>query len=187
MRKYFKLSSNVESEFSRFKVDGPLHEHFHKGILFGSGIILKDVFPATTLQFRSRTKNPDYLEIGPMIVASERLGAFFVQKEINVELLEVSVEQKFRHLDEKYYCVNFLDVIACMDYEKSEYQEFRPEAGGGILNIDMLYLNEAKINNSRLFIMEERVLTLVREDLVNSLRQEKFTGIEFKELPKGPF
>jgi hypothetical protein len=105
----------------------------------------------------------------------------------NAEYIELRVIQKRRPAPVRYYFMNILDVVPCLDRTRSKYTEFSPDSGGGILRIYELYLDEEKVGERKLFVLDEKIHIVVREDLAEKLRMAKFTGFIFRELPKGLF
>lgn len=187
MNRYFQMWCNFDIEYANFDLDKPIYEHFGSDVKFYGGVPLKNVFPTTTIILKSKPKPPDFLTLGSVAVVSDRLRIFLQQERVSAEFIDINVIQKGEPLEQRYYFANFLDVISCFDFDRSIFQEYPPEAGGGILNIDELYLDEEKIGNCRLFVLDECLLTLVREDLADALEQGQFTGISLKPLPEGPF
>ena len=157
-------------------------------VQFLTGRMLRGEFPATTVSLRSRPKAPDFIGVGLLDLVSEGLRDFLIAEGGNAEFLVVEVLQGRKRVDGRYYEMNLLDVIACLDRRRSLFQESVLSSGERFVSgIDQLYLDENRLHGSRLFVMDERLVRLVREDLADAWRRAKFTGIGFKALPNGPF
>jgi hypothetical protein len=154
---------------------------------FFSGKILRNLFPQTTIRLKPKPAPPDYLDTGSILAVSDRLRAFLETERIDAEFIELQVLQNKLPVRQRYYFMNCLAVIPCMDKAKSRYDVFRPESGGGIKTIHELYLDESKIQGRKLFVLEEKINILVRRDLIDALRANGFTGLMFRPLPIGPF
>jgi hypothetical protein len=187
MANYFQLRfEHGVGGYAEIVLDKPIYEHF-RDVHFYTGRKLKSEFPPTTVNLKSRPKAPDCIGVGSLDLVSEELRDFLVAEKINAEFIEVEVLQSGQRTAKRYFEMNLLDVFACLDASRSKYDKFPKEAGGGILTIHELYLDESKIGASLLFVLGEKVLLLVREDLADALRSSKFTGLGFKPLPKGLF
>ena len=155
---------------------------------FFTGRKLKDSFPPTTVSLKSRPKAPDCIGVGSLDLVSAELRDFLVAEGVNAEFIEVEVLQNGQCAAKQYFEMNLLDVIACLDRQQSKFEESTLDSGERlVVRIRELYLDESKIGASRLFVLGEKVLLLVREDLADALRSSKFTGLGFKPLPKGLF
>ena len=188
MTKYFQLWASYEDDdYANFILEKPLYEHFGSDILFFSGKSLRDVFPRTQIAVKQAKSPPDFYLLGSIFFVSERLRYFLEKHKINAEYIELSVTVDQGTSAPKYYFMNILDVLDCFDREKSVFEEFSAEAGGGILTVKELHLKESIISGKKLFLMNEPSLILVREDFAESLLQQNFIGIGLKSLPKGPF
>jgi len=183
MKNYFELQFKYGTGgYAHIETSETLDVHFVRGRS------LKGVFPLTTVSLKLRPKAPDCIGVGSLDLVSERLRDFLVAENINAEFLEVEVVQGRKRTDSRYYEMNVLELVECLDRQRSVFQENTLSSGERFVSgIDELYLDESKLRGSRLFVMKERLVILIREDLAGALAAEKFTGLGFKALPKGPF
>lgn len=184
---YLKLWCDYGGEeYARLNTAVPLYEHFGD-VDFLRGKTLKDVFPRTQIALKARPAAPDYLTIGSLDVVSQRLRSFLEQQQINAEYLELDVVQKGGRVG-PYYFMNPLDIFPCLDRARSRFEEETPAGQPAwIVRIHELYVDESKVGNSRLFVLDEKPLLLARSDLVDRLKAHEFTGLAYWPLPLGPF
>lgn len=187
MSQYLEMWSDYGSaDYADFDLDRPIYEHF-SGVAFFSGVRLGSVFPPTRIVLEERPKPPDYLTVGSVEIVSGRLRRFFESERVNAEFIDIELIQGGERVPGDHVFMNALDLIKCLDRKRSIFEEFPPDAGGGILTIDHMVLDESRIGGSRLFVLDDKVMFMVRRDLADALRGAGFTGVAFKQLPTGPF
>lgn len=188
MSRFLQLWSEYGlDDYSEFNLDTPIYDHF-RGVKFFSGESLKNVFPATQIALKSRPDPPDYMTVGSLEIVSDRLRRFFERQSVRAEFIEIDLIQRSLPVRGQYYFMNILDCIAALDRKRSRFEESVLESGHRrIVPIDQLLLDQERIGDSRLFVLTERILVLIRKDLADALRATGFSGIALKELPEGPF
>ena len=120
-----------------------------------------------------------------LFFASERLKSFLMEHAgARIEFLPIQLrDQKDRLVPEPHYLLNLLEVLGCVDLEKSKYRrsEIDPDF---IARFYLLVLDEKRVPpQAKLFRLKEKPnLILVREDLAQALVNEDFTGMMFLDL-----
>lgn len=112
-------------------------------------------------------------------IVSELIAKTLIESCVNeIELIPVKVNMK---IDLKYYLLNILNVIDCIDLEKSIYTLYVPDI---ILfdSIDKLVIDTAKIKNNIFRIKGLLYTIVVSEKLKNELEKLKLAEIEFMPI-----
>nr|WP_158622310.1 DUF1629 domain-containing protein [Corallococcus sp. CA047B] len=120
-----------------------------------------------------------------LIIASERLKQFLeANAGARMEFLPARLlDQKDRIVPEPFYVLNLLEVVECVDLEKSQYERSVMDPTF-IAWFSLLVLDAARIPpQAKLFRLKEKPdLILIREDLAQVLVNEDYTGMMFLEL-----
>lgn len=120
-----------------------------------------------------------------LIFASERLKLFLHEHAgARVEFLPIRFQdQKDRLVPEPYFIMNLLEVVECVDLEKSKFRRSEMDPNF-IATFYLLVLDEKRIPpQAKLFRLKEKPnLILVREDLAQALVNADFTGMMFLDL-----
>ncbi|QSQ20742.1 hypothetical protein JY651_36755 [Pyxidicoccus parkwayensis] len=120
-----------------------------------------------------------------LLFASERLKVFLEEHSgARIEFLPIQLQnQKDRLVPEPYYLLNLLEVVECVDLEKSKFRRsaMDPEF---IAWFNHLVLDEARIPpQAKLFRLKEKPnLILVREDLAQTIIDADYNGMMFLYL-----
>lgn len=112
-------------------------------------------------------------------IVSELIAKTIMNDNFNdIELIEVKVNMK---TDLKYYFLNILNVIDCIDLEKSIYKLYIPDI---ILfdSIDRLVIDTTKIKNDIFRIKGLLYKIIVSEKLKNELENLNLDEIEFMPI-----
>jgi hypothetical protein len=144
-------------------------------------------FPRTVIVTEARSALPDFLSAGSVDAVTNPLRDLLVQHGVNAEFIEIEVKATHHRTVPRYHFMNVLDIIDCIDRQRSKIEEFSAEAGGGILGIDELYLDDSKLSGQPLFVLGGRPLLMAHESLKSAIEAAGFTGIKFQALPHGPF
>ena len=99
-----------------------------------------------------------------------------------VEYLPFTLKDKRgRPVKQEYYVANLRQTVPCMDREKSEFNE--SDDDGEILSVQRLTALPKKIpKDAQLFRLGEFPrMIIIRSDLTKQLRDEKLTGLTFRE------
>jgi hypothetical protein len=123
-----------------------------------------------------------------MVVSAELADALRAQKVSKLEYLPVAIiDHKGKVASKNYSILNPLDLVDCIDREKSE---FRPSRilPGEIDKFDKLVLDEARIPEDRpLFRMKGfNDIALASRALVDVLTKGNFTGLGWMPVSKYP-
>jgi hypothetical protein len=119
------------------------------------------------------------------LIASERARALLESEGLQGEQVEylpfTLVDKRGKPTRQRFFFINLLRKIDCMDAEASE---FTPAAGGGILDIDKLHLRQERIpEDARLFRLGEFPrLHVIRADLLQRIQDVGLTGLEVLAL-----
>lgn len=160
-----------------------------KGYLLAEGVSCKDWYPENVecqLDEEAGMVLADVIP-GPasMRVVSEPLKKLLEHEaSCEIEFLPISIRDHRDHLiGENYYIANVLEVIFCMDRDKSDYVESSLDETR-VHTHRHLYLDDSKIpENANLFRLgEDPYLLLVRQDLAKTMADAGLTGIEFIKL-----
>jgi hypothetical protein len=154
---------------------------------FGRGRRIAAEFPRTVIVTEARSALPDFLSAGSIDAVTNPLRDLLVQHGVNAEFIEIEVKATHHRTVPRYHFMNVLDIIDCIDRQRSKIEEFSAEAGGGILGIDELYLDRSKLSDQPLFVLAHRPLLMAHESLKSAIEAAGFTGIKFQALPHGPF
>lgn len=120
-----------------------------------------------------------------LIFVSERMKGFLQERSgARIEFLPIRVkDQKKRLVPGPYYIMNLLDMVECVDLEKSKFRRssIEPEF---IFHVYQLVLDESRIpNDAKLFRLKEKPdLFIVRQDLAQELIDAGFKGMMFQDL-----
>jgi hypothetical protein len=120
-----------------------------------------------------------------LYLVSERFKVFLEKwSEASIEFLPIRIRnQKGRLETDNYYIMNLLGTVGCVDLEKSKFRRsaMEPER---IFRFYLLVLNEALIPPStKLFRLKEQPnIIIAREDLVQKILNEGFSGVVFQEM-----
>ena len=82
------------------------------------------------------------------------------------------------------YALNVVEVIDCLDHQKSEFEYF-PD--GGIRRIKKYQLKSDLLHNKHIFKIPERIMgtTYVSDDFKNLIEQNGLSGLIFNKIWEG--
>jgi len=151
-----------------------------------SGLPIGHSFPYTEVAL-SAHGNPDIICVGSLDLVSQKLRDRLEAEGVNAEFLPVEVTEKGGRSSKRYYELNLLTMLACLDQARSRFTEFPIEAGGGLFRIHELHIDQSRAGNSSAFILKEKPMVIVRHDVAMRLQSLGFVGLKLKQLPTGPF
>jgi hypothetical protein len=112
------------------------------------------------------------------LVVSARMKALVAPAELHIEFLPVAI-QRYR---ERYFIVNLLEHVPCLDEKKSKLRK----DGGEVRGITKLVLDTRRIPADRALFQVKDVpaLVIVRDDLARVFDEASLTGMERVDLDK---
>ena len=130
----------------------------------------------------------DYVENSPQwLIISDRFKAILEQfREENIEYLPIKIKNhKGRMASEHYWIANFLVLTEAVDRESSIFDD-DPGSEDGIFSFDKLVLRQDILKSGPvIFSLKEEPMTVIaRQDLVERIKEEGLTGVEFIETDK---
>lgn len=143
-----------------------------------------EAVPAITASVSSK-ELPDHLVIGSINYVSGRLLQLLEAAGVRAQYFPV---RSVRAADgtevasPKLFAVNFLCVVECFDFSRSEFTRRPEHLGGGIERIARLEIMESSLVNEPVAVMDELGEILIRRDLVESLRQHRIRGCRWREI-----
>jgi hypothetical protein len=151
------------------------------GVPFALGVPLTGRFPdATKLVLRSTLEPLDFFRAGPMPVVSERLWAILEQFRVGAEFFPVEVISKNGSiLNSRWFCMNVLPAIDCLDWENSVYKLDRDFA----TELERVSLVEDASDSHALFRIARAIPSLIcaSENLSNAIIASGCTGVVFNK------
>ncbi|CAM3234417.1 hypothetical protein G4177_21685 [Corallococcus sp. ZKHCc1 1396] len=161
----------------------PKEYELHKGITVQHWYPVNVTFPLAEDRGLELTDSiPNTLGL---IIVSERLKRFLeANAGAHMEFLPARLlDQKDRLVPEPYFILNLLEVVECVDLEKSQYER-SAIIPSFIAWFSLLVVDPARIPpEAKLFRLKEKPnLILIREDLAQVLVNEDYTGMMFLDL-----
>lgn len=153
------------------------------------GVPVKRWFPERVIFPLSEERGIELTDAIPntlkLLFASERLRGFLEEHSgASMEFLPIQLQdQKDKLVPEPYSILNLLEVVECVDLEKSKYRRSEIDPNF-IARFYLLVLDEARIPpQARFFRLKEKPnLIMVREDLAQALVDGDYTGMMFLDL-----
>ncbi|MBW2738072.1 MAG: hypothetical protein JRE64_04315 [Deltaproteobacteria bacterium] len=127
----------------------------------------------------------DYFENSSQwLIISNRFRAVLEEFDVkDIEYLPVKIKNhKGRMASEHYWIANFLVLTEAVDRERSIFDD-NPGSENGIFSFDKLVLREDILKSGPvIFSLKEEPMTVIaRQDLVERIKEEGLTGVEFVE------
>lgn len=144
----------------------PEYEEFQ--ICQDSGILLADVIPTYS----------------KLLLVSEKLKSILESHKVNCEYFAVAIlDKNGRRIDKKYFIVNVLDVVDCIDIEKSSF-EMNCINKDQVLYFDKLVLDVSKVPEDKsIFRLKDKTdQVIINHMLARKLLDAGCTGIDFQCL-----
>ena len=166
------------------KSEEPFSPYRGKPINFGKRL---ENFPKISLSFKSKQLPDSIPNVNNYIVFNQNIISLLRDAHVDsIQYFDVDVEDKVGEVvSENYKCLNILKVIDGIDFENSKLKwtdlsEGETEEDRFILGVLDLRLNYSKIDNEPLFRLKGlENLLIFREDLAQSIVNNKYTGLEF--------
>lgn len=80
-------------------------------------------FPSSTLEIETAAEPADFIWAGNLFVVSGQLRAILDEFQVNAEFFQLKVIHNGEiYQKREFYLANLLDAVACLDYERSEYE-----------------------------------------------------------------
>ncbi|QSQ21987.1 hypothetical protein JY651_43740 [Pyxidicoccus parkwayensis] len=187
MTKYVLIEPTSEGDAAEFSHMRNYDDDFE----IHEGIPLKESFPPDAAYQMSdyapdKTALQDVLEnLDQNFVINEKVKAFLEAEGVqHVEYLPVKLlNHKGREVKERYFVVNMLPLIDCVDLEKTKYEE-NPLDPERLMNISNLTVHEEKIPDDFQVLRLKRIsgAMLIRRDLVEKMKKAGFRGLGITEI-----
>lgn len=187
MTNYVHIESTYEGDAARF---GNLQNYDNRFEL-REGIPLSGKVPSDAA-YRMRDDFPDNIalheslyNLDRQLVINEKVRAFLNAEGVkHVEYLPVKVlNHKGREVGERYFIINMLPLVACIDLEQTRYEE-NPLDPSSFMDVSNLTVIEEKIpSDFQLFRMDlVQSAILIHRGLAEKLKAAGFRGFNFAEL-----
>lgn len=155
----------------------------------GEGVAVKQWFPENAIFSLSEDFGSELTDSIPnvsnLLFVSEQLKSFMEDhSEANIEFLPIKIQdQEDKPIEESYYLMNLLEVVDCIDLEKSEYSVSAVDPSS-ILFLDLLVLDKTRISDkNKIFRLKGKPeLIIIREDLAQAIIESKYTGMMLVDL-----
>lgn len=81
-----------------------------------------------------------------------------------------------------FYVVNVIDIIDCLNYDKSELKYF--SSSGRVMDVEKYVFKTEKLKNATIFKLPEfpKGISYVTEEFKKAVEENNITGFKFKEL-----
>lgn len=81
-----------------------------------------------------------------------------------------------------FYVVNVIDIIDCLNYDKSELKYF--SSSGRVMDVEKYVFKTEKLKNATIFKLPEfpKSISYVTEEFKKAVEENNITGFKFKEL-----
>ncbi|GHG78600.1 DUF1629 domain-containing protein [Comamonas sp. JC664] len=184
---YVLIESTYEGDAARF---GNL-QNYDDRFELRKGIPLTGRIPSDAA-YRMRDDYPDNIELHEslynldrQLVVNEKVKAFLDAEGIqHVEYLPMKVlNHKGREVKERYFIINMLPLVDCIDLEQTQYER-NPLAPKKLMEVSNLTVIEEKIPaDFQLFRMDQvQSAILIRRSLAEKLKAAGFRGFNIAEL-----
>lgn len=180
MTKVWKADTENEARYTRASL---LNVRDFRGVKTMTGEPLSDRFPGAQIAIDSEQPPADYFTAGPLFIVSDRLLSVLQQFPVRTELHPVKViARRAVQRSLRYFFVNILDEVDCLDRAASEYIE----KGGFAGDISKLVLDESKMAAVHLFRLARasQFVVLVSDSLATAVDCAGVVGVRFVE-PSG--
>ncbi|MFD2909212.1 Imm43 family immunity protein [Flavobacterium ardleyense] len=112
-------------------------------------------------------------------LVSKKFADFF--KDLNLQFINITIIDKQGNSNNDYYILNVLDVVSCMDSEKS-IVEIKKYGSANIMTIKKLYIIPDSLNNLSIIRMEEKKsYIIITEEFKKRCEEAGLKGVEFIE------
>ncbi len=147
------------------------------------GASLMGKFPATTFVIEERQEVPDFFKSAGAPITSPKGKALLEKNSVNAEFLPITLEFENAKATSDYFLVNVLDIVDCVDWQKST------------IVMDSRYPIVRKIDSLALVAAEAPLfrpkglefLLCCSESLVRALAAERVSGLSFCNVDKYTF
>ncbi|AMO20556.1 Imm43 family immunity protein [Flavobacterium columnare] len=102
-------------------------------------------------------------------------------KDLNLQFINITIIDKQGSSNDDYYILNILDVVPCMDSEKS-IVEIKKYGSANVMTIKKLYIIPNSLNSHSIIRMEEKKsYIIVTEEFKKRCEEAGLKGVEFVE------
>jgi hypothetical protein len=121
----------------------------------------------------------DYLPCGALDIISEELRGFLVNR-VHAEFLPIVLcYRNGKALHRNYFVMHILDAFDAMDCQNSIYEEYSPQAGGGICKVTKLAIDKEVVGISNAFVLNELGTVFFSDRLCSEINDAGFNGLKF--------
>jgi hypothetical protein len=107
-------------------------------------------FPDSTLEIETEVEPADFMTAGPIFVVSGELRTILEEFNVRAEYFKLRAIHCGKDYQKKvFYFVNILEAVACLDYERSEYER----TPMGVTGIEKLVFDASKAAGHHLFML----------------------------------
>ncbi|QSQ21988.1 hypothetical protein JY651_43745 [Pyxidicoccus parkwayensis] len=187
MTKYVLIEPTSEGDAAEFWHMQNYDDRFE----LHEGMPLKESFPSNA-SYRMSDEAPNKTALHDVLdnrdrnlVINEKVKAFFEAEGVqHVEYLPVKViNHKDREVKERYFVVNMLPLVDCVDLEKTKYRR-NPLEPERLMRISNLTVQEEKIPADFQVLRLKQVsgAVLIRRDLAEKMKKAGFRGLGIAEI-----
>lgn len=187
MQYFVWCGDDEDSSFARiYKFPEEMNRNLYK---LGQGISCKDWFPDNPqiqIEVEAGIVLTDVIfNYDDFLIVSEKIKLILEEHSgSSFEFFQISILDKKGRVDERsYYMANLLEVIDCVDMEKSEY-DMDPLAPSQVDQFMRLVLNESKIDPEKgIFRLKDKTdLIIINHTLARKILEEGCAGVLFEYL-----
>ena len=167
--------------------------HFDNSFLLVDGVSLANEFPPNA-ELRMNDAFPDniglydtHFVIGGLFMVSERLMNFLlgmhgVKKELEFYPVRV-LNHKGREVKEAYFVVNTLNLVDCIDRNRTKY-ELNTLDDDAFIEVSNLHLDESAVRGDLTFFRMKYLnyKLIVKRDFANEMRNQGFKHFDVLEI-----
>lgn len=175
--KIWEADYNNESYYTRASL---INVTDFSGIKVLSGESLVGKCPLAKIAIESESKPADYFTAGALFIVSNNLKDIIEGFAVAAEFYPVELTLNgSKFIDVKYYFLNIVEKIDCLNRELSQFTEKKGYVG----DIKKLVIDEAMTVGKHLFRLGNsyQVLVLASDELSEAIKASGATGMQFLE------
>lgn len=116
------------------------------------------------------------VEISSFILNEKSYKALYPYLRNHSQIFKIKSDNKI------FYVVNVIDIIDCLNYDKSELKYF--SSSGRVMDVEKYVFKTEKLKNATIFKLPEfpKSISYVTEEFKKAVEENNIKGFKFKEL-----
>lgn len=116
------------------------------------------------------------VEISSFILNEKSYKALYLYLKNHSQIFKIKSDNKI------FYVVNVIDIIDCLNYDKSELKYF--SSSGRVMDVEKYVFKTEKLKNAIIFKLPEfpKSISYVTEEFKKAVEENNIKGFKFKEL-----